>query len=490
MVVRLKTILAVFNLLFALVFMSAVSLAKEDVSSPSKAPTLSPKKGPNLVLIFLDSLRADHLGCYGYERETSPVIDSLAQKGVIVRNVISPAPGTFPSVHSILTSRPASHFFLTSRCSLPEEEMTLAEILQNHGWKTAGFSSSPLIVGRSESGLYQGGFEQGFDIFDDKNPAGQKWGWVSKTPEGIINKAINWLKDNYREQFFLFLYIMDPHDRYHSPEPYNSLYDPDYKGRKMVLKGDATHYEKRILKGKDSRLKDADIRHLEALYDGEITYADAQIGRLLEVVRKLSVAENTLFVVTSDHGEEFFEHGGLKHCYTLHRELLDIPLVLFWPHGLSSGMVIDNNLIQGIDVAPTILDLLGIPIPGTMEGISFKPQLLSSETFGRDYALSEAPYIDAKALITPDWKYIHHFETELIHPYLSSKYARGRALYNRRKDFGEENNLIEQYPEISNKMLDLMLKIIPQQECERLRKQSPLILDEPSIKKLRALGYL
>lgn len=152
-------------------------------------------------MIFLDALRADHLGCYGYGRATSPAIDSLARRGVLIKNAIPQAPGTFPSVHSILTSKYASHFFSSPNCSLPEEELTLAEILKADGWKTAGFSSNPLISGRSETGRYAGGFEQGFDLFDDTNPEGRKWRWEWKTPEGIIGKALRWLDENHRARF-------------------------------------------------------------------------------------------------------------------------------------------------------------------------------------------------------------------------------------------------------------------------------------------------
>ncbi len=475
--------------IFAFLLLAALPGPAEEII-PAETPAARPGKKPNLILIFLDSLRADHLGCYGYGRETSPVIDNLSRRGVLVRNVVSPAPATFPSVHSIITSRASNRFFLSPRCSLPGSEITIAEILRARGWKTAAFSSSPLIIGRSESGHYAGGFDQGFETFDDTNPAGKKWGWVSKTPEGIIDKAIPWLESNSRERFFLFLYIMDPHDRYHSPEPFNSLYDPAYHGRKMVSKGDATHYEQRIIRGKESRLKDVDVRHLEALYDGEITYADTQIGRLLDAIRRLGIEKNSLIVITSDHGEEFFDHGGLKHCYTLYRELIDIPLILSWPSGLPSGVVVDNHLIQGIDIVPTILDLMGLSAPDVMEGTSIKPLLFSSDISSRGYALSEAPFIDAKTLITPEWKYIHHFETELLHPHLAPKYAKGRALYDRKHDLREENNLVDKHPEIARKMLDFMLKILPPEERNRLEKRTPLTLDEDSIKQLKSLGYL
>lgn len=481
---QLMTILVLAGLFLA--FSLSPAAYSGAAPSPSVRPAAEP---PNIILIFLDSLRADHLGCYGYGRATSPFIDSLAHRGVRVRNVIPPASGTFPSVHSILTSRVPSRFFLNPRCSLPETELTLAEILQAWGWKTAGFSSNPLISGRSESGHYAGGFEQGFDLFDDTNPAGRKWGWESKTSEGIINKALGWLEINSRERFFLFLYIMDPHDRYHSPEPFNSLFDPDYQGRKMVAKGDATHYERRILRGQDSRLQEADVRHLEALYDGEIAYADNQIGRLLSALKNLKIDKKTMIVVTSDHGEEFFEHGGLKHGYTLHRELLEVPLIITWSGVLPAGVTSADRLVPGISVVPTILDLVGVPIPKVMEGSSIKSNWFLAGDPG-DFVLSEAPFIDAKALITPEWKYIHYFETDLLHSHLSPKYAQGRGLYNRKQDPGEKNNLVEKYPEIAARMLELMLQNIPPEELERVVGKRAIRLDDSSLKQLKSLGYL
>jgi len=490
----MKTRLITFSVLAATLaafpLSAAIPAGPEEGASPGMTPPSPRREEPNIILIFLDSLRADHLNCYGYGRETSPAIDDLARRGVLVRNVIAPAPGTFPSVHSIITSRVASRFFLSPRLALPEEELTLTEILKAGGWTTAGFSSNPLICGRSEQGRYEGGFEQGFDLFDDTGPDGRRWGWTWKTPEGIINKAIPWLKDHGRERFFLFLYIMDPHDHYRSPEPFNRLYDPDYRGRKMVSKGNASHYERKLLRGEDPRLTDRDIRHLEALYDGEIAYADGQIGRLLEVLKELGIDQNTLIIVTSDHGEEFFEHGGLKHCYTLYREQLDIPLVLCWPDKLPAGVVVDGPLIQGIDLVPTILDLVGIGVPEVMEGVSVKPLFFSGTAPDLGYALSEAPFIDAKALITLEWKYIHYFQTDLLHQFLSPKYTSGPRLYNLIEDPREETNLIDQHPEVAADMLKRLLEIIPAPELERVGGERSLRLDRSSLEKLKSLGYL
>ncbi len=461
-----------------------------EADRPAPAKQESRSGGPNIILIFLDALRADHLGCYGYDRPTSPAIDGLARGGVLARNVIPQSPGTFPSVHSILTSKYASRFFLNPRLSLPEEELTLAEILKENGYRTAAFSSQPLIVSRTEEGICGGGFEQGFDLFDETGPDGKRWKWEWKTPEGIIKKAVRWLDENYRSKFFLFLYIMDPHDKYRSPEPFNTLFDPDYRGRKMVKKGHASHYEQKILAGKESKLTGRDVEHLAALYDGEIRYADSEIAKLLKRLEELGISRDTLVIITSDHGEEFFEHRGLKHCYTLYNELLNVPLILSWPAKLPRGEVLDGYLIQSIDILPTILGLVGIEEPSGLEGESLLPLINKEETDWRESALSEAPFIDGKALITKKWKYIHRFGTDLLHGHLCPRYKFGCELYDLESDPGEKNNLYEREPERAARMLADLLDKIPPAEKERLESKLGLKLEQAAREKLESLGYL
>jgi len=441
----------------------------------------------NIILIYLDALSSKHLNCYGYHRKTSPYIDYLARKGVLFKNAFSQAPATWPSVHSTLTSQYASHFF-TKKIKLKEEKLTLAEVLKQNGYYTAGFSSSPIVT-KTETSYSLGGFEQGFDTFDDSIYKGEKKNWQWRSPEGIIEHALRWLDANYKKNFFLFLYIMDPHDVYHSPEPYNSLYDPDYPGKKLIIAGAPTFYEKKILEGTETGLNDRDIFHLISLYDGEITYADAEIGRLLKKLEELNLMDDTLIIITSDHGEEFFEHGGLKHGYTLYNEAIKIPLIFMCPSQLPQNIKIDE-IVQSLDIVPTVLDIVDIKKPKIMQGESLLPLIKKKKPKWRNYALSESPFADVKAIITKKWKYIHHFESKPLHPNLNDKYKKGKELYDLEHDPKERVNLYDKKPEVAKKLYLELLDLIPNLEKERLEKAKAIELDKETKEKLKSLGYL
>lgn len=454
-------------------------------------------KGPNVIFIYLDALRADHLGCYGYERDTSPHIDRLAQSGVMFKNAITQAPATFPSVHATLTSKYASHFFDTTKCRLEEKHLTLAEVLKDNGYYTVAFSSSPIIT-RRKTQYSLGGFDQGFDLFDDSIYQGKKWNWQWRNPEGVIESALAWLNKNHRKKFFLFLYIMDPHCKYRCPKPYSKLFDPDYDGKNLIVIGHPTPYEARILKGLDTDLTERDIYHLVALYDGEITYADAQIGRLSERLEELNLVNNTLIIITSDHGEEFFEHGGLKHGYTVYDEVIKVPIIMKYPPLIAGGTEVDE-LIQSIDIVPTVLDIADIEKPEVMQGESLLPLVRKRPLFSaskesrpkwRDYAIIEAPFADAKGIVTKKWKYVHHFEIELVKPDLCDKYSKGKELYDLENDPKELNNLYSEKTEIAGELYRKMIGLLPEKERERLKLRKPIEIDEETQERLKSLGYL
>ena len=446
----------------------------------------SKQKELNIVFIYLDALRQDHLGCYGYNRETSPNIDKLAQNGVLFKNAFAQAPCTFPSVHSTLTSKYASNFLTI--CRLEREHLTLSEALKHAGYYTVAFSSSPIVTGRKTNHSL-GGFDQGFDLFDDSIYSGKKWNWQWRSPEGVIEHALEWLDENQRRNFFLFLYIMDPHCDYRPPEPYRSLYDPDFKGKNPVMGGHPTYYESKILRGLSTDLADRDIKHFVALYDGEIKYADAQIGRLLRKLQQLNLDKNTLVILTSDHGEEFFDHGGVKHCYTLYNELIKIPLIMRYPSLISGGSEV-NEIIQSIDILPTILEIVDIEKPEVIKGESLLPLIRGKDTNWRDYAISESPIVDAKAIVTKKWKYIHHFETRLIRDDLCDKYKKGKELYDLENDPKELTNLYVENIEIAEELYNKMIHLLSESERERLKLGKALELDKKTKEELQSLGYL
>lgn len=467
-----------------LVFLAALTLL---VNSHYKIKSAR----PNIILIFLDALRPDHLGCYGYERNTSPIIDKLAQSGVVVKNVFAQGASTYPSVRSCLTSQYAHNFFIGNgrKIYFDLKYLTLAEIVNENGYYAVGISSNP-VVGKSENTFTLGGHNQGFNFFDDSPSTGTHGNWQWRSAEIVIKKACDWLNKLTKRNFFLFLYIMDPHDPYHSPEPYNSFFIQKHSAKEPIEKGEPYYYNKKILRGETVDLNKEDAQYLIDLYDGEIRYVDAQIALLLERLKNLNLLENTLIILTSDHGEEFLEHGGLQHTNTLYNELIRIPLVMFCPRFLPQEKIIDNNFFQSIDIVPTILDIVDIDIPATMQGKSMFAAFSNNDNQGRDYAFSETPFVDAKAFITKKWKYIHHFQTPLITPGLSKKYTTGIELYDLEKDPQETVNVYAQSPAIAHELFNRMSVLLSDREKKRLEKIDPVFFDSESVKKLKTLGYL
>jgi arylsulfatase A-like enzyme len=199
---------------------------------------------------------------------------------------------------------------------------------------------------------------------------------------------------------------------------------------------------------------------------------------------------NTLLVLTSDHGEEFFEHGGLKHGNTLYNEQINIPVIMRYPKIIPEGEVLGDALVQAIDIAPTILDLSGIAKPEAMQGQSLLPLIQKKDIFWRDYAISEAPFVDAKTIITKKWKYIHHFESNLINADLCDKYKKGQELYNRQEDPEELHNLFTDKPEVAQKLYTRLLSLMPDFEAQRIKAKKNLELTRQTKERLKSIGYL
>jgi len=444
-------------------------------------------EGPDIILIYMDALRADHLGCNGYPRDTSPFIDQLAGEGARFANVVSQASSTFPSVHSALTSKVASHFLDANAC-LPPRHLTLAECLKNKGYATVGISSSPVVT-RSNTAYSLGGFEQGFDVYDESVAFGEAWNWQWRSPEGVIEKALDAIEQT-DSPLFLFLYIMDPHSDYRCPEPFNSRFDPGYSGKEAVEKGQAGSFEQRTLSGEDPGLDEADIRHLVALYDGEIAYADAQIGRLVERLREMNRLDDTILVLTSDHGEEFLEHGGVQHGYTLYNEVIRVPLTIRYPPRIPEGTVVEGSIVQSLDMTPTLLDLVDIARPAEMQGESLMPLVRDRESPWREVAVSESPFADMKAVVTRKWKYIYASGTRPLKPNLRPPQAPGGKLYDLENDPGELRDVYAEHPEIAAGLHSVLLDALPESERERLAARKDLEIHPDVREQLKSLGYL
>ncbi len=351
---------------------AVIALACLAAGTWSCTKTAKPSEPPrNVVLLIVDTLRADHLGAYGYARPTSPFLDSLADNGVLFENLTSAAPVTFPSVNTILTGRRPSLFFKKSAAGLgiPEEMTTLAEIFQSHGFATAAVSASPVVRNTPSAINGQGAYGWGFDTFDESCCDVEGRSVPAFSSDCVADRAVALLDDLSDKRFFLYLHFLDPHDPYRPPEEHNVFTRP-YEGKHFVKVGTVgalLGWAKGTAK-KDPEVTERDLEHLIDLYDGEIHAVDAQVERVLAAFRERALIDDTLFVVVSDHGESFLEHErAVQHGLSLYQTELHVPLLFYWPRRWKEGRRIEE-LVCGIDLMPTIASLAHLPVPAEVAG--------------------------------------------------------------------------------------------------------------------------
>lgn len=370
-----------------------------------------PSHRPNVILISIDTLRPDHLSCYGYNRQTSPTIDRLAAEGVRFAHAFSSTTWTLPAHLALLTGLPdLVHGTISEAKKLDENRITLAEVLKKNGYRTWGIFTAPFLLPRW-------GFSQGFDLYHDatlfdKSLDGPEMLSASergRTTPGALDKVEELLSEDSNSPFFLFLHLFDVHPDFDPPPPYDRMFDPDYSG---TLDGRNILNNPAVRNDMDQR----DLDHLIALYDGEIRFVDeAGIRRLLQVLESKGLAEQTLLVITSDHGEEFFEHGVFGHRQNLFDTTLRIPLVLWGPGLIPSGLVIDEPA-RIIDIMPTILDLLGLEQSPESLGESLVPLFLGpgqNPTVRPVFCEVQTKEIYLEGLRTDRDKFIRDFKNDL-----------------------------------------------------------------------------
>lgn len=367
---------------------------------------------PNIILIIIDTLRSDHLGCYGYRRATSPTMDAIAAEGVRFDQAISAASWTTPAVMSIFTSLPPFlHQTVSYSTMLPEGMTTLAAELKKGGYQTAAIIVNPYASSKF-------GFNRGFDLYDDNSiQLAAGLGDLDLNNNSVSDKvtqyAVKWLKSSRQSDrpFFLHLFYFDPHYDYMPPSPYDGMFtDPDYSGGQDGSKITT-------LDGKP--LTRADKEQIIGLYDGEIRYTDDQIKTLIDTLRNMNLMTNTLLVITGDHGEEFWDHGTVAHGHTLYDELLRVPLIMRWPKAIKQKQVVAEQ-VSLIDLMPTVLDMVGLPIPIQCRGQSLVSLLKSSasRTFIERPVFSEtASKIPLKSIRTPSQKLIEYSREKTFEAY-------------------------------------------------------------------------
>jgi arylsulfatase A-like enzyme len=325
---------------------------------------------PNLVLISLDTLRADHLSCFGYPRGTSPAIDRLATHGTLFANASSQAPETLASHMSLLTGRlPTAHGVFDDFDVLPSGAATLARSFRDRGYVTAAFTEGGYVAGHF-------GFHQGFHIYHDGSkgmlPEGDPRAMAGGDVEGTFDRARRWLARHESLPFFLFLHTYEIHTPYSPPFAWRRFCDPAYDGP-YANHFDFVPHAVPINAGQVTPTPE-DLRQVIGLYDSEIAYTDAQVGRLLADLAARGLLDRTVVAVVSDHGEALGEHGGLAiHGNSLYEEQIHVPLILHGP-GVPSGRVVEEP-VGLVDLHATAMELFDLKAPDDLDGVSLVPLL-------------------------------------------------------------------------------------------------------------------
>jgi len=467
----------------------ALCLLAAACAPPRSGITAPPR---NLVLVVVDTLRADHTGPGGYHertgRDTTPFLDELAAREdvFVFPRAYSSSPWTKPSVATLLTGLdPRAHGVTLHHERLHSDHWTLAEHLQSLGFQTAAFQSNMLLAAAF-------GYDQGFETWGEDNLATHD----TSTGDAVNADAIRWLREERDPERPLFLYVhhYEPHFTYLES---GERWYPDYPG---PLTGLEPMDE---LIGARHQLRDEEVRFLESRYDAEILQQDGQLRDLWEALEATGELDETLVVFTADHGEEFMEHGDLSHEFKLYEELVHVPLMVFDPRGanstlLSSGLDLEAP-ISATDLPATLLDLLADDVlrheleasgyAAPFPGIS---ALTGGSRPGPRRPLAHSSYLDHEgvergrdSLLEPPFK--------LIRQEAGAGFEARLELYDLSKDPGEQHDLAAERPDLVEALLERLEKELARRLSDGPGAELPaeyVDLSPEDIAKLKALGYL
>lgn len=447
----------------------------------------------NVLLISIDTLRADRLGSYGYDRDVSPNLDRLATSGVRFDQAITQSPWTTPAHMSLMTSLPPSshtvnqgfrQFLRHQRGKgkfrvLPDGVVTLAELLHARGFRTLALTGGGTLGGEL-------GFARGFE---------QYLGNARKLRPQTWSRLIGWLADPDPRPFFLFFHTFEVHAPYLHIDDARALMSPEQADALQAFIDANPEMTEKQLK---DYLEDQELFRVEItsrLYDGGIRHTDAFLGRLFEELRHRGLWDRTLIVVTSDHGEEFADHRPSKiynvHCDTTYDELVRVPLILRAPGRITDGRVIADQ-VRLLDLAPTILELLGLPVPSLMQGTSLV-ELMENGRWGRRLeAHSEASCIgpEWKSLRSERYKYLAVFEPSEGERTGIPGEPKRQELFDLQQDPKEQSNLAAAQPELLARMRSRMFSYYREEALPMIGGERNLEAGEEFADELRALGYI
>ncbi len=390
-----------------------------------------------VILISIDTCRADYLSCYGYRRDTTPNIDELAKEGILFENVISPVPMTLPAHSSMLTGTvPVYHGVHDNLYyELGKSNVTIAEILKDKGFSTGSVISAFVLDSRF-------GLDQGFDTYNDTFEEQYMAGTISERKGRETSRfAIKWLQENKNEKFFLFLHYFDPHAGYTPPEPFASQFANN-------------------------------------LYAGEVAYTDHCIGQVIDKLKQLGLYDSTLIIITGDHGEMLGEHGEPYHAFFIYESAIKVPLIFKLPGQHKARRI--KDIVGLIDIVPTVCSVLGIEPPKQVQGVSLSGFFEGQKAgYGSRYLYCESltpTKYNANSLlgaVTSRYKYIQTTRPEL---------------YDLIEDPEENNNIIDQNRQLA-RVLQEELREILELSAGRKISDSRIELDAAAVERLKSLGY-
>ncbi len=444
----------------------------------------------NIILYVIDTLRADHLSCYGAQRETSPFLDSLAADGFLFENTYAVASWTRPSTVSVLTGILPSYHGANGGGALPSNAVTLAETLRLNGYSTWGYAANVQVSARGVK------CDQGFHRFLTELGFRRLAKDTRDSSSGQINQAFfPWVEENGGEPFFAYLHSLDPHSPYAPPRA-NLPFGKSYRGR---LKGEPL-IPRENLRPMTNELEIEDVEYVMDVYDNEIVYQDRQIRALVEHLQKLGLWSRTILLVVSDHGEEFLDHGDWDHSGRMWEEQVRVPGILHLPESLRAELAVTPHRIKDpisqIDVAPSLLALVGIEDAYPRQGRSVMP-LLRQNSDEEWVSYCEEPRGRGEA---DDLGALRRGEYKLIWEHDPAKDETKYRLFHLPSDPGEQIDLATKKPDVLEAMLrwrDRYRKDVQGFHGELRRLGLPPLdklervhYDASQLQQLEALGYV
>jgi arylsulfatase A-like enzyme/cytochrome c-type biogenesis protein CcmH/NrfG len=445
----LRIVVALWWMLLCVPTMLAASAVAASNQPAAAKPVVRTPGPPNIILITLDTTRADRMGFLGSKRGLTPNLDALAKQAAVFVRAYTQAPLTPPAHASILTGTyPQFHHVNDFETALAQDLPYAPEILRAHGYHTAAFIASIVLEARPP---YAPGFDRGFDTYDTEfhndGPGQDRYRTVQRRGQEVVAHALAWLSRHRAGPFFIWVHLYDAHDPYDPPEPYKT-------------------------------------RYASALYDGGIAYEDAAVGKLLRQLKLRGLYDGSVIAVTADHGESLGAHGEDTHGIFLYDETMHVPLLIKLPRATTGGKRIENR-VELVDITPTLLQETGIEIPQEMQGVSLLGLMKGEIAGGNPETWHDRPAYSQS-------EYPTHFGWSALRSLRSEKYlyvqAPRRELYDESTDSKSEHNLAASSSAIADTLASQLDTFRRKTSSDKVVPKAEL--DLAAQEKLGALGYM